>query len=78
MTKVVYFALPSSLTTAGLEKLSAKNADFLPAAGPMVSYAKKAKKDTKMANPVNAAARVISVISEFYFGKGATLSKGFY
>ena len=75
MTKVVYFALPSSLTTAGLEKLSAKNAEFLSAVGPMVSYAKKV---TKMANPVSAAARVISVISEFYFGKGATLSRGFY
>ena len=39
MTKVVYFALPSSLTTTGLEKLSAKNAEFFPAVGPMVSYA---------------------------------------
>lgn len=78
MTKVVYFALPSSLTTTGLEKLSAKNVEFLPAVGPMVSYAKKAKKVTKMANPVSAAARGISVISEFYFGKEATLSRGFY
>ena len=44
MTKVVYFALPSSLTAAGLENLGAKSAEFLSAVGPVMSYTKKAKK----------------------------------
>ena len=44
MTKVVYFVLPSSLMTTGLQQLGLKSAEFLPAVGPVVSYAKKAKK----------------------------------
>ena len=74
MTKVVYFVLPSGLTEVGLQKLGLKSIDFLPVVGPSVSYLRKAKKVTKIANPVNAAARGISTISEFCFGKAATLS----
>lgn len=74
MIKVVYFILPSGLTEVGLENLGLKSVDFLPVVGPSVSYLKKAKKVTKMANPINAGARGISVISEFCFGKAAVLS----
>ena len=44
MTKVIYFVLPSSLMMTGLQQLGLKSAEFLPAVGPVVSYAKKAKK----------------------------------
>lgn len=69
MTKIVYFTLPSSLTAAGLEKLGLKTTEFLPIVGPTLEFTKKAKKITKISNPITATSRGIGVLFDFCFGK---------
>lgn len=69
MTKIIYFITPKSLI-----KVAGKGAEFLPVLGPVAQYTKKAKKITKLSDPVSATSRGIGIMFNYCFGKAGAMT----
>ena len=69
MTKIIYFVTPQSLV-----KIGTKGAEFIPILGPTLEYTKKAKKITKMTDPVSASSQGIGILFKYCFGKTGAVS----
>ena len=66
---IIYFITPKSIA-----KLTSKAAEFIPIIKPSLEFTKKAKKVTKMTDPVSASLRGIEILFNYCFGKAGAVS----
>ena len=62
------------LTPQNFAKITAKSAEYIPVAGPLIEYTRKSQKLTELSDPVSATSRGIGILFTTCFGKTAVIS----